>query len=259
MKKLPFCLLLIVMVGLYGQQAVAQKETHREYAGMKITECNACHKGEGIAPNHTADWIRNHRILASRGTHNCAECHDQAYCLDCHHGGGIDASLSSQNYRRDYTPKSHRSNWRELHPIKSLDNRETCERCHIDQEECKQCHNRFRGSDLAFLSHRRQFRDIPLSDIGPNHALFTWNQCPTCHQNGVTSHVWSGDHSREARRSLQACQSCHSDGDTCINCHSARGGSGLRANPHPRNWGSIADNYRDKSEGRSCIKCHDGY
>ena len=258
MKKLPFCLLLIVMVGLYGQQAVAQKEAHREYAAMKITECNACHKGEGVAPNHTADWIRNHRLLASRGTHNCAECHDQAYCLDCHHGGGIDPSLSSQNYRRDYTPKSHRSNWRELHPIKSLDNRETCERCHIDQAQCRECHDRFRGSDLAFLSHRRQFRDIKLSEVGPAHDQFTPAQCPACHVSGlVPSHAWSGDHAREARRSLQTCQTCHSEGDVCMTCHSAR--TGLRVNPHPRNWGSVQNNYWDKGNGRSCIRCHDGY
>lgn len=247
--------MLLALSALYAQQAVAQKQSHKEYASMKIAECNSCHKSEGVALNHDADWVRGHRVLAGKGEKNCAECHDQAYCLDCHQGGGIDAKLSTNNYRRDYIPKSHRSDWLDIHPLKALDNPQTCTRCH-DQKYCSQCHSKFRSTDLEFLSHRRQFRNVSPTNVF--HATLNTASCPTCHPNSlVPTHIWASDHAREARRNLQSCQTCHSDGDVCLTCHSAR--SGLKVNPHPRNWGSIKGNLKDKSGGRSCIRCHDTF
>jgi len=258
-KKLLIVFMIFSFSAIYVQLAVAQKESHKDYADMKIPECNSCHKTEGIVLNHDADWVRGHRVLASRGGANCNQCHDQASCLDCHSGGGIDADLQTQNYRRDYIPKSHRSDFLEIHPIKALDNPQTCTRCH-DQKYCTQCHSQFRGTDLQFLSHRRQFRDISLSSVGPKHEIFNPTQCQTCHPGGILpSHKWAGDHATEARRNLQSCQTCHGDGDVCLKCHSARQNSGLRVNPHPRNWGSIKGNLKDKSNGRSCIRCHDSF
>ncbi|GAB7026835.1 cytochrome c [Geotalea toluenoxydans] len=252
-----FVFLLISLPAVYVQQAVAQKESHRDYASMKVVECNDCHKNEGVALNHDADWLRGHRLPAQKGVSNCGQCHDQSYCLDCHTGGGINADLSTQNYRRDYIPKSHKSDWIEIHPIKAQDNPQSCTRCH-DQKNCQDCHSRYRSTDLQFQSHRRQFRDIKVSDIGPNHAIFTTAQCPTCHQGGILpSHQWSSDHASEARRNLQSCGTCHSDGDVCMTCHSAR--TGLKINPHPRNWNGIKGNYRDKSSGRTCVRCHDRF
>lgn len=257
MKKGFFSFVILILPVFFVQLAVAQKENHKEYASMAIKECNSCHQSEGVALNHDADWVRGHRVLASRGGANCVQCHDQSYCLDCHSGGGIGADLSTQNYRRDYIPKSHRSDWLEIHPLKALDNPQTCTRCH-DQKYCTQCHSKFKATDLQFFSHRRQFSDIQLSNAGPRHEIFTTAQCPTCHPDSlVPSHKWAGEHAREARRNLQSCQTCHSDGDTCLKCHSAR--SGLKVNPHPRNWDSIKGNYRDKSNGRSCIRCHDRF
>lgn len=263
MKRLLFGFMLLTMSALYVQQAVAQKESHKDYGSLKIPECNACHKASGITPNHDADWLRGHRLLAGRPNAKCAECHDQSWCLDCHQGGGIDPRLSTQNYKRDYIPKSHRSDWLEIHPLKGLDNPQTCTRCH-DQRYCTQCHSRFKPTDLQFQSHRRQFRDIKLKEVGPTHAAFERNgvlntaACQSCHRGGlVPAHTWSGEHAREARRNLQACQTCHSEGDVCLNCHSAR--TGLKVNPHPRNWNAVKGNFRDKSNGRSCIKCHDNF
>ena len=257
MKKITLGLAFLAILALFAQLAVAQKESHRAYARMKPVECNECHKESGVAPNHDSDWTRGHRLVAQKTDGRCAECHDQSFCLDCHKGGGIDVALDTRNYRRDYTPKSHRTNFKEIHPIKALDNPQTCTRCH-DSKYCTQCHSRFKGEDLQFQSHRRQFRDIRLSTIGPNHAGFTPADCQLCHPGGLLpSHRWAGDHATEARRNLQACETCHSDGDVCMTCHSAR--SGLRVSPHPRNWDSVKDRYRDRSNGRSCRKCHDTF
>jgi hypothetical protein len=107
-------------------------------------------------------------------------------------------------------------------------------------------------------SHRRAWSDLKVPPIGQAHSTFNAAQCQTCHPNGfLPKHVWSTDHAREARRNLQACQTCHSDGMVCQTCHSAR--VGLRINPHPRNWNAVKDKYRSKSGGRSCIVSQDTY
>lgn len=207
----------------------AKKETstqaHKEYAEMKIGDCNDCHKSEGVAPNHGPDWVREHRVLANQGEKNCSACHKQSWCLDCHKGGGIDAKLSTQNYRADYVPKSHRSDFLEIHPIKAKDNPQYCYRCH-EQQYCNQCHNRFPKGSMRIRSHLM---------LGPDHQTYA----PAL-----------GEHAREARRNLQSCQACHPDGNVCIQCHSAKIGG---TNPHPRDWRSISGNYRN---ARVCERCH---
>lgn len=226
MRKLLFVCMLFVLSSLYVTQAVAQKQPHKEYAEMKISECNDCHKGEGVALNHDADWVRSHRLVASKAGNNCGQCHDQSYCLDCHQGGGINADLSRSTFGRDYIPKSHRSDFVTLHPIKALENPQTCYRCH-DQKYCTACHDRFPKGSLRIKSHMM---------LGPNGQRYA----PAF-----------GEHATEARRNLQSCQTCHPEGDVCIQCHSSG-----KTNPHPRNWNSIKNNYRDKAGSRVCLKCH---
>jgi len=225
-RKLLFVCMLFVLSSLYVSQAVAQKQPHKEYAEMKISECNDCHKGEGVALNHDADWVRSHRQVASKAGNNCGQCHDQSYCLDCHQGGGINADLSKATFGRDYIPKSHRSDFVTLHPLKALDNPQTCYRCH-DQKYCTACHDRFPKGSLRIKSHMM---------LGPNGQKYA----PAF-----------GEHAGEARRNLQSCQTCHPEGDVCIQCHSSG-----KTSPHPRNWKSIKNNYRDKAGSRVCLKCH---
>jgi hypothetical protein len=215
----------MLMSCLYVHQAVAQKQSHKEYASMALAECADCHKAEGIAPNHDADWLRGHRVLASKAVKNCDQCHDQAYCLDCHSGGGTGDDLAVENFGRDYKPKSHRSDWIDIHPIKAADNPQSCTRCH-DVKYCEACHSKFPGGDLRIKSHR---------PLGANGQSYSFN---------------NGDHAIEARRNLQSCQTCHPDGDVCIQCHRSGG-----ANPHPRNWSNIRGVYSDRA-ARVCLKCH---
>lgn len=231
--------------------------SHKDFATMELKECANCHKGSGVAPTHGSDQMREHSFLARRAGKNCIDCHNQQFCLDCHKGGGIGADLSISNYLTNYTPKSHRTDFLEIHPLKALDNPQTCTKCH-DTKLCIQCHAKFRGEDLKVLSHRKGWSNTRPSALGPLHGTFNPNQCQTCHPGGLLpKHEWSSDHAREARRNLQSCQTCHSDGDVCMTCHSAR--TGLRINPHPRDWNSVKNNFRSKSGGRSCIKCHDSY
>ena len=226
MKKLLFVFMLLTMTALYTQQALAEKQQHKEYADNKISECNDCHKGEGIAPNHGSDWVRGHRVIASKAGNNCAQCHVQSYCLDCHQGGGINADLSTETFHKDYVPKSHRSDFLNIHSIKALDNPQNCNRCH-DKSYCNSCHDRFPKGSLRIKSH------LMLGANGQRYA-------PAINE-----------HATEARRNLQSCQACHPEGDVCIQCHASG-----KTNPHPRNWKAISGNLRDRAGDRVCLKCH---
>lgn len=229
--------------------------SHKDFAQQEIKECNACHQSSGVVPNHGSMWTKEHRLYAEKQPNNCKDCHQQSYCLECHTGGGIDSDLHVSTSGVDYMPKSHRTDFRELHPIKALDDPRSCYRCHDAKKFCNECHSKFNQNDLRILSHRRGFSDLEVKQGGPRHSTFTAAQCQTCHPNSVLPrHQWSASHAREARKNLVSCQTCHPEGDVCLKCHSAI--SGLKVNPHPRNWGKISGRLKDASDNRTCIKCH---
>jgi len=248
-KKILF--LFIVASLACGVPFLYAKEDHKAYRDLKIPECTECHRGADVTPNHQAAWNEQHRLVAVKADAPCADCHDQSYCTDCHYGGGIDAGLHVSNDRGpNYKPRTHRSSFKEVHPIAAFDNPNSCQRCH-PTSFCSECHARFQPRDLMFQSHRKGW-----SGTSPhNNPAITAATCQGCHPNSVLpSHTWSSSHAREARRNLPACQSCHSDGEICLKCHSAK--SGLRVNPHPDNWGSIQGKLNKAAGKRTCVKCH---
>ncbi|MDA8082336.1 MAG: hypothetical protein M0024_01605 [Nitrospiraceae bacterium] len=247
---------VIMLSAVLGLVATAWARTsHKDFAEMKLKDCEECHAGEGVTQNHGEFWVKEHRIYAAKEPNNCRDCHEQSFCLDCHKGGGIDRDLHVSNSGADYTPLSHRTDFKELHPLKAKESPRSCESCHDKQKFCNDCHSKYAAPDLMTLSHRRQFRDIPLSAIGPTHASFTQADCQNCHAGGVLpKHEWSQDHAREARKNLSSCQTCHPDGDVCMKCHSAQ--AGLRISPHPRNWSRISGRLGSASNNRTCQKCH---
>jgi hypothetical protein len=228
---------------------------HKDFAEMKINECNECHQSQGAKLSHGGYWLNEHKLAANSQTNNCKDCHQQSFCLDCHKGGGIDRDLHVSNSGPDYMPSTHRTDFREMHPLKAKENQRSCLRCHDNKKFCGECHSKFSGNAIMNDSHRRQFRDIPLSSIGPIHASFSPAECGGCHVSGVLPHnQWSQAHAREARRNLSSCQTCHADGDVCMKCHSAL--TGLKINPHPRNWSRISGRLKSSSNNRTCVKCH---
>ena len=161
--------------------AASSKQDHSGFATMAIKECNVCHKAEGIAQNHDVDFIvRGHRELAGMAGSNCSQCHQQNWCLDCHQGGGDGSDASKGMFGRDYKPKSHRTDYINIHPIKAHDNQQSCYRCH-DTKYCNDCHSRFPKGALRIKSHMM---------LGTNGQQYT---------------AVFGEHSAEARRNLQSC------------------------------------------------------
>jgi hypothetical protein len=201
---------------------------------MVLPECNECHREADVTPNHIGGWNTEHSRLASKEGNNCSACHDQGFCADCHFGGGI-------------VPRSHRSDFREIHPIAAKDAPRSCEKCHAPRF-CSDCHAKFQPEELQFQSHRKGWLNQS------PHTNIT-GDCYKCHPNSVMMpHDWKREHAREAKRDLPSCQACHEDGETCIKCHSSR--TGLKVNPHPDNWGSIQGNLNRAAGKRTCVRCH---
>jgi hypothetical protein len=205
------------------------KTDHREYKSAEKGICQECHGGSGVISNHGDFWLKEHRLLAQKAGSNCTQCHEQSFCLDCHKGGAITPDLQRGPSRRgELMPKTHRSDYISIHSIEASSNPQNCYRCH-ESNFCLDCHSKTRNKgDMKIKSHRK----------AGTSQLYNW----------------TSDHSAEARRNLQSCESCHADADVCIQCHSSG-----KANPHPRNWRDIKQMYKDQSSGSTCRKCHITY
>ena len=128
---------------------------HKEYRGAKLEDCRDCHGGSGVADNHGAFFMNEHKYLARKASSNCADCHQQSYCLDCHKGGGLEADFQKSLSRRgEYMPKTHRSDFISIHAVKAADNPRDCYRCH-ESNFCSDCHNRQIQKNRNRMSFKR--------------------------------------------------------------------------------------------------------
>jgi len=227
-KALKIILLSIAFILMVVCLSFARTD-HRDFKSVALEDCKDCHSSAGVIANHGAFFVKEHRLLAQKAGNNCADCHQQSFCLDCHKGGGIEPDLKrSLSTKGEYMPKSHRSDFISIHSIKAKDKSQNCYRCH-ESKFCSDCHSKIRNKgSMRIKSHRP----------AGTSQIFDWNS----------------DHAAEARRNLQSCESCHPDADVCVQCHSSG-----KVNPHPRNWKSIMNKYKDDSKGRTCRKCHTTY
>lgn len=217
----------------------------------------------GQTNTHGPVWSLNHRAEALGAGANCASCHAQEDCLECHKAGFADEMGELGNNMINV----HRSDFDITHPIPARTDQQLCSRCH-ESRFCSDCHDdwRFRTSDIGSPSHRRTF-DLGFEDAdfeaihGPIRAIDPSDasqMCDNCHLGTSVApdfHSWSVGHAREARRSLATCQACHPDGDVCLRCHSARAGASA-FNPHGDDWDDIKGNLEDANNGKTCRKCH---
>ena len=216
--------------------------------------CLECHDQEFVDSvnlpglvTHGLTWALTHRGPVLARTIDCAACHEQDFCLDCHKAGRADEMGTLGNTMTNV----HRSEFTVSHPIAARTDPQLCNTCH-ENKFCVGCHDDFNRADLALESHRKGFTN---GTLGGQHALFNDQQCQGCHPNSVLpSHQWTTSHAREARKNLATCQACHPDGDVCLKCHSAK--SGLMANPHPRDWDDIKNRLKRASNAKTCRKCH---
>ncbi len=118
---------------------ITTKTVHPEIPHM--TDCQKCHEnlegpldcaechGDDIplrADHKLASWIEDHGLEASVGTADCASCHSQTVCDECHQGNNIYGS-------------PHLPTWKFDH-FTSASFGEDCLSCHEDRESCTACH-----------------------------------------------------------------------------------------------------------------------
>ena len=272
MKKTVLGIMALLMVPAVCAWAAYARMDHKPYAKVEIQVCDECHKAQNVPMTHHSMWVTDHRLYAEKKPNNCKDCHQLSFCTDCHYGGGLTPDLQVSNFGADYTPKSHRPDFIEIHPIKARMDPEACYRCHNAQTFCEECHEKFKsaGAPLNIISHQQSWSDMTVGAVGPMHKTFSPSQCQSCHPGGMlTQNVWSSEHAREARTNLQSCETCHPQGNVCIKCHSAVPGSGLMINPHPSGWTGTLDaqghilsatgfagRLQSAGGGRTCIRCH---
>lgn len=172
---------------------------------------------------HDADFWVNHRTIAATGGEQCASCHRERECVECHDGRVRDR-------------RTHPNDYLSFHAVEARMASDRCTSCHREQSFCATCHLR---AGVAMSS-------APASRGGGRfHRPFEQWSGPI---------VSSAHHAMEARRSLNACVSCHAERD-CVQCHSVRALGGAGANPHPPGFVAQCGAMLAASS-RGCAQCH---
>jgi len=195
-------------------------------------------------PGHTFTFAVQHATAASLGLPNCAACHAEAECVDCHALRGTGQpplpSVPSARHRAQKEGENpgvaavpsaetagsfHPVNFVMRHAAEAYSVRSDCTACHSTEVFCRDCH-----TNLGF------------GDAGATRGDAFHNAQPD----------WLLSHGRAARQGMEECASCHQQ-DSCLRCHSAK--AGWRVNPH----GPDFDPKRvaDRST-MSCAICHTG-
>jgi hypothetical protein len=202
LKMKTFRVILLSSVVLLVVVCLSYARTdHREYKDFKKSECQECHKASSVMPNHGVFFLKDHKLLAKPANNNCADCHQQSFCLDCHKGGAIEPDAKkSVSGRGETMPTTHRSDFISIHSVKAAEDPQSCYRCH-QSSYCADCHRNIpnKGS-MNIKSHRA---------VGNTQRF-----------------VFTSDHPAEARRNLQSCQGCHPDATVCTQCHDLKAPGG---------------------------------
>lgn len=175
--------------------------------------CSVCHSVIDQAwapPGHELDWLRHHGE-ASRDPHppttsDCALCHTQSSCTECHQS----------------TPPANHDDFFRLrgHGIIADLSRESCLTCHRP-DSCIRCHESTRPT-----SHHGAFGSPVNMHCTGCHFPLAGEGCATCHKS-APSHALAApqppDHVPGSN-----CRQCHGagaplphpdDGSNCAACH----------------------------------------
>ena len=211
-------------------------------------------------------------VARSSMTTNCATCHAQEFCYQCHAGGTpprVIAALASDPRSTALValraPASHGASFADRHAALASAGTASCSSCHI-RSDCLECHRTTAANapgyhPAGFLSRHpaaAYARETSCSDCHSQRSF-----CASCHQqSGLVStrslrtgyhdanRFFSAGHGGAARQSLESCVSCHAERD-CLPCHSAVGAR--RYNPHGP--GFDAERLRRKNI-QMCTVCH---
>ena len=122
---------------------------------------------------HPYDFVRAHGPSGATRRLDCAGCHEQRYCTNCHQGTG-----QRRYHVYDYVYR---------HASEAYARETNCTSCHNTEVFCRSCHAQSVG--IAANSQRRS---------GPAHS---------------GQPLWLLQHGEAARQSMPSCVSCHQQTD----------------------------------------------
>ena len=206
---------------------------HEHEEEFADASCMGCHKDlydlkPGTRFTHQGDFIRSHGLIAADAMQQCATCHGQAFCADCH-SGTVVAPIEIRFAERTERPFVHRNDFVGHHQIDATAEPSRCLQCHAPQF-CESCHT---------LQNLTPQATNPLNPHPPNWVF------PPGSPNG---------HAVAARQEITNCAACHDQGaqSNCVNCHKV---GGIGGNPHPPSWLSHNSASEIKKQAM-CLYCH---
>jgi predicted CXXCH cytochrome family protein len=157
---------------------------------------------------HPPDFDRRHGSWAATGALQCAQCHTQQSCAECHAG---------QDSRAFHLP-----NFVERHAVEVFGAASNCQSCHTTETFCRDCHTSVglastgrrdvafhTGQPLWVLAHGQAAR-TGLESCVSCHRQADCLQCHSATQGwGVSPHGPGFDASRMAARNRLTCRWCH--------------------------------------------------
>jgi hypothetical protein len=184
--------------------------------GQAAMDCESCHINTGTllpASHMVADFDREHKRVVRAGAFEaeCASCHMQTFCQDCHETAGLlfdqrgftrttpMYSPEGAGRRGTSTERVHDLNYKFTHGIDARAKRTQCQTCHEIETFCADCH--FDGAGVAPGAFK------PASHTQAGFILL-----------GGTG----GRHAELARRDLESCMTCHDlqgRDPSCMLCH----------------------------------------
>jgi len=225
--------------------------------GTATMVCEACHLSttDLVPQDHKLNnFPDSHRFSAMDKDADCAMCHDDVFCSDCHIATtGLTETNSANDFYRPLSPHSyvdgakqqkinrvHDLNYVFTHGI-DLKNKETeCQTCHQTETFCVECHSANNS-------------DFSLSGVTPLS-----HKSPTFFTLGRGS--GGGDHAILAKRDIERCASCHDTNGAdpnCITCHTdADGIKGTDPKTHDFNYMNDVNGDWHNDAGSLCYNCH---
>ena len=176
---------------------VAKSEEASTHHLPKMMECQTCHSdieaadycqqchaaGEQLAPQtHRLDWDQAHGLVTHVDDNNCASCHSEQYCLECHQGDNLDH-------------KVHGLNFVNSHGLDAKSKTDNCYTCHEEQEFCITCHR----EQLVMPKNHNTAGWSNLSN-GGRHAMtakMDLDNCLACHNDNYGEPVCTQCHSAQ--------------------------------------------------------------
>ncbi len=174
--------------------------------------CEACHISTvNLQPvdHKTINFISSHKFAADKPNANCAMCHDNNSCDECHVATtGITETNKLKDFfvpfaTSNFTDKNkqkltrvHDINYQFTHGIEARTKEKECQSCHQAETFCVECH-----SSTGVM---------PSTHTMPGFVL-------------IGKGSGGGQHSILAKRDIESCIACHDvvgQDPTCVRCHS---------------------------------------